>query len=178
NMEENSENLMNCTNCGAPMKLLLDRQHFFCEYCTTIYFPEENDDGILVLEHNSDTSCPVCNIPLVYGFIDRTQTLYCQNCRGILIDQEVFLMVIDYLRAKSSAPSITPPPVDLEELNRKIRCPNCSRRMSTHLYGGPGNLVVDNCIHCSLLWLDNNEFTRIIRAPGREPRIEPEEEEQ
>jgi Zn-finger nucleic acid-binding protein len=160
------------------MQLVLDRQHFFCEYCTSIYFPKENKDGIRILEQNSETSCPVCNIPLVYGFIDGTQVLYCLNCRGILIDQEVFLMVIDYLRTKSSAPKISPPPVDLEELKRNINCPNCSRQMSTHLYGGPGNLVVDNCRHCSLLWLDNNEFTRIIRAPGRKPRSEPEDEEQ
>jgi Zn-finger nucleic acid-binding protein len=168
---------MNCLNCGAPMKLVLDRQHFHCEYCTSIYFPKENEDGIRILEHHSDTSCPVCDIPLVYGFIDRTQILTCLNCRGMLIDQEVFLMVIEYLRAKLNAPALTPPPVDFEQLKRQINCPNCNRKMSTHLYGGPGNLVVDNCGHCSLLWLDNNEFTRIIRAPGREPRREPEEEE-
>jgi hypothetical protein len=95
----------------------------------------------------------------------------------MLIDQEVFLMVIEYLRARSQKPPISPPPVDLTELKRQINCPNCRRQMSTHLYGGPGNLVVDNCTHCALLWLDNNEFTRIIRAPGREPRSEPDEEE-
>ena len=169
---------MNCSNCGAPMKLVLDRQHFFCEYCSSIYFPKENDDGIRILEHNSETSCPVCDIPMVYGFIDHAQTQYCLNCRGMLIDQDVFLMVIEYLRAKSTESPIVPPPVNMEELKRQINCPNCGRQMSTHLYGGPGNLVVDNCAHCSHLWLDNNEFTRIIRAPGREPRGEPEEEEE
>ena len=168
---------MNCSNCGAPMKLVLDRQHFHCEYCTSLYFPKENEDGIRVLEHNSETNCPVCDIPMAYGFIDQTQTLYCLNCRGMLIDQEVFLMVIEYLRARSQQPPIPPPPVDLTELKRQINCTNCGRQMSTHLYGGPGNLVVDNCKHCALLWLDNNEFSRIIRAPGREPRSEPEEEE-
>lgn len=167
---------MNCSNCGAPMKLVLDHQYFFCEYCTSIYYPEENDDGIRILESNTDISCPVCKIPLVYGFIGHTQILYCLNCRGMLIDQEVFLMVIDRLRAMSKEPAIIPPPVNMEELKRQIVCPNCGRQMSTHLYGGPGNLVVDNCIHCSLLWLDNKEFTRIIRSPGREPRKAPEEE--
>lgn len=169
---------MNCSNCGAPMKLVLDRQHFYCEYCASIYFPEENEEGIRILDHNSEINCPVCKIPLVYGFIDRTQTLYCLNCRGMLIDQEVFLMFIEYLRAKSSEPPIVPPPVNMEELKRHIKCSNCGRQMSTHLYGGPGNLVVDNCTHCSHLWLDNNEFNHIIRAPGREPRRELEEEEE
>lgn len=79
-------------------------------------------------------------------------------------------MVIDYLQAYSTRPPIDPPPVNLSELDRSVDCPDCGRRMSTHLYGGPGNLVVDNCIHCSLLWLDNSEFERIIRAPDRENR--------
>ena len=167
---------MNCGNCGAPMKLVLDQQHFACEHCGSIHFPEKNADGVRVLEHNSDTNCPICEIPLVYGFINRTQILHCLNCRGMLFDQEFFLMVIDYLRGMSTDPEIVPPPVDLEQLERQVRCPNCHRQMSTHLYGGPGNLVVDNCIHCSLLWLDHNEFSRIIRAPGRKPHSKPEKE--
>ena len=168
---------MNCSNCGAPMQLILDRRHFFCEYCTSLYFPEENEDGIRILEESSGTDCPVCKIPLVYGFIGRAQTLYCLNCRGMLIDQEIMLMVIEYLREKSSKSTISPPPVNFDELKRILNCPNCGRRMSTHLYGGPGNLIVDNCIHCSLLWLDNEEFTRIIRTPGREPRKDIEDDD-
>ena len=168
---------MNCDNCGAPMKLLLDRQHFYCEYCTSIVFPTENQDGIRVLEEVSDTLCPVCEIPLVYGFIDKTQTLYCQKCQGMLIDQDIFIMVINYLRAKSTLPSISPPPVNHIELERTINCPDCRQPMSTHLYGGPGNLVVDNCIHCNLLWLDHRELERVIRSPGRDRLPQKEDED-
>jgi len=169
---------MNCTNCGAPMKLQLDRQHFYCEYCTSIHFPQKNEDGIRILNESSGTDCPVCKVPLVYGYIDSTQTLYCLKCRGMLFDSATLLIVIDYLRAYASKPALNPPPVDLNELKRQINCPDCGREMSTHLYGGPGNLVVDNCVHCSLLWLDNKEFERIIRAPGRDPRHEPDNEGQ
>jgi hypothetical protein len=48
------------------------------------------------------------------------------------------------LRASSSQPPIDPPPVNFAELERELTCPTCSHLMSTHLYGGPGNLVVDN----------------------------------
>lgn len=168
---------MNCDNCGAPMKLLLDRQHFFCEYCTSIYFPQENQDGVRVLEEPTETICPVCKVPLVYGYIDQTQTLYCQKCKGILFDQDTFLMVVNYLRAKSTRPTIMPPPVNLSELGREINCPECGQLMSTHPYGGPGNLVVDNCTHCNLLWLDYKEFERVIRAPGRDRDSERDDEE-
>lgn len=169
---------MNCTYCGAPMKLLLDRQHFHCEYCSSIYFPRENEDGIRVLEHASKTQCPVCEIPLVYGYINNIQILHCQKCRGLLIDQELFLLVINYLRTNSTKPALTPPPVNMKELNRSLFCPNCGKQMSTHLYGGPGNLVVDNCPSCKLLWLDNRELTRVIRAPGREPSTNQEREDE
>ncbi len=169
---------MNCTNCGGPMKLLLDRQQFYCEYCTSIFFPEENQDGVRILDESSQTQCPVCEIPLVYGYVHQTQTLCCQKCMGMLIDQDVFLLVINYLRARSTNPPIIPPPVNLSELQREINCPDCGRLMSTHPYGGPGNLVVDNCVHCRLLWLDNAEFRRVIRSPGRERFTDQDDDEQ
>jgi Zn-finger nucleic acid-binding protein len=162
---------MNCINCGAPMQLHLEKQHFYCEYCTSRYFPDENEDGLRILDENSDISCPVCKIELIYGFIGNTQLYFCKSCRGMLVDQDAFLEVINYVREKSSQPPIKPPPVDFSELDRDLNCPTCNRHMSTHLYGGPGNLVVDNCSHCLHLWLDNNEFTRIIRSPGRERRF-------
>ena len=85
---------MNCMNCGAPMQLRLEQHQFPCNYCTTIYFPDDNEDGIRILDEASDTNCPVCRIPMVYGFIDETQNLYCQLCRGMLLDQDSFLMVV------------------------------------------------------------------------------------
>lgn len=155
-------------NCGAPMQLRLEKQHFYCEYCASIYFPGENEDGIRILDQASDIDCPLCRLLLVHGFVDHMHILHCPSCRGLLVDQELFITVIDYLRARSTQPAINPPAVNLAELERELICPTCGRKMSTHLYGGPGNLVVDNCVHCRRLWLDNQEFTRIIRAPGCE----------
>lgn len=163
---------MNCNHCGAPMQLRLEQQHFYCEYCTSRYFPEENQDGVRILDEQSNLKCPVCRTFMVYGFIGNTQIYFCTTCRGMLVDQESFLELIDFLREKSSQLPVDPPPVDLAELDRKLSCPTCTRPMSTHLYGGPGNLVVDNCVNCNHLWLDNSEFTRIIRSPGRKQRIQ------
>ena len=47
----------------------------------------------------------------------------------------------------------------------KIDCPQCHRRMDTHLYGGPGNVVIDSCEECSLIWLDRGELMHIVHAP-------------
>jgi Zn-finger nucleic acid-binding protein len=159
---------MNCTNCGAPMILVLDQRQFVCEHCSSIYFPLENTDGVRILDEASQTDCPVCKSPLIYGFADWTKILYCQNCRGMLFNQGAFSKVIKYLRAIPSGPPVEIPPMNPEELERRISCPECGRMMSTHPYGGPGNIVVDNCIHCELIWLDHTEFQRVIRAPGRD----------
>jgi len=45
------------------------------------------------------------------------------------------------------------------------KCPNCGVQMVTHPYGGPGNVILDTCEHCSLNWVDYGELQRIVRAP-------------
>jgi Zn-finger nucleic acid-binding protein len=157
---------MNCQNCGAPMKFDHNRICFWCEYCTSIHFPEESIDGIRISDEESIINCPMCNIPLVLAYAGKTQVFYCNKCRGILINQFSFLIVIQYIRSKAKELS-TPPPVRLEELERKTYCPQCHRKMDTHPYGGSGNIVIDNCPHCMLNWLDYNELYRVTHAPDR-----------
>jgi Zn-finger nucleic acid-binding protein len=40
--------------------------------------------------------------------------------------------------------------------------------MNTSPYSGPGNIVVDTCVHCGLMWLDCGELTVMANAPGRD----------
>jgi Zn-finger nucleic acid-binding protein len=37
--------------------------------------------------------------------------------------------------------------------------------MDTHLYAGPGNVVLDTCETCGVHWLDRGELRRIAMAP-------------
>ena len=42
--------------------------------------------------------------------------------------------------------------------------------MEAHLYAGPGNVVIDSCEECCMIWLDRGEAKRIasaadVRAP-------------
>jgi Zn-finger nucleic acid-binding protein len=159
---------MNCENCGAPMKLAADQRSFICEYCTSIYFPEESQDGVRVIGEPAETSCPVCKRPLVLAWVKETRVWHCQKCRGLLLPQLAFLATIQYLRARASGPPIQPPPLNRKELHRQIDCPQCGERMHTHPYGGPGNIVIDNCPHCLVVWLDHEELARVRDAPGRD----------
>jgi Zn-finger nucleic acid-binding protein len=62
--------------------------------------------------------------------------------------------------------------------DRIVPCPACASAMLSHLYAGPGNLVIDTCERCGVNWLDPGELRRIARAPqGRvwtpPPALEP-----
>lgn len=144
-----------------------EKIHYSCPYCTSLYFPEENRDGIRLTDEAASLDCPLCRLPLVIAYAGKIKLLSCPNCRGILIQQPDFLFTINYLRANSKEPPITPPPLRKEDLERVINCPNCRQKMHTHPYGGPGNIVIDNCPACLLNWLDHTELHRIIRSPDR-----------
>jgi Zn-finger nucleic acid-binding protein len=38
--------------------------------------------------------------------------------------------------------------------------------MDVHPYYGPGNVVIDTCGKCGLVWLDHGEMAVIENAPG------------
>jgi Zn-finger nucleic acid-binding protein len=71
-------------------------------------------------------------------------------------------------RTSAVAPIEVPAEPNPEELRRKLACPACSRTMSTYRYLGPGNIVIDTCETCDLIWLDYRELEKVVRAPGRD----------
>lgn len=155
---------MNCPSCGAPMKLKSDMQSFRCEYCLSVYFPEKNDDGVRVLDEPSGHDCPVCVTPLVHAFVAKSPVIYCAKCNGMLVAMAALEDTIDALRAEHGSAKAPPPP-DKDDLRRKINCPQCHRHMDAHIYGGPGNVIIDSCETCCVLWLDRGELMRIAYAP-------------
>ena len=156
---------MNCPNCGAPMKLVVDKIYYFCEYCSTTYSPEANPDGVRSLGQPSQFSCPICKDPLSFAAIEDAPVLYCERCRGVLIPVEYFVTTIEKRRRHLNHRPVVPSPLDMQELDRRIACPQCGKPMDTHPYGGPGNIVIDNCPACRVNWLDYKEFWRVVTAP-------------
>jgi len=156
---------MNCPSCGAPMRLKPDEDSYKCEYCHSVFLPERSDDGVRVLGEVSAQACPVCNLPLVNAAIAKVRILYCSKCQGMLIPMQALPTLIDELRASQSG-TAPQPAADGSDLQRKIECPQCRHRMDTHFYAGPGNVVVDSCEDCSLIWFDRGELHHIVRAPG------------
>jgi Zn-finger nucleic acid-binding protein len=154
---------MNCPSCGAPMRLKSDMESLRCEYCQSVYLPDKNDDGVRVLDELADEQCPLCNLQLVQAVLAKTPILYCKKCGGMLVAMGALEDLIGELRAEQA--SGTPAKaLDQDELRRTIQCPHCHRRMEAHLYAGPGNVVIDSCEECCMIWLDRGEARRIARA--------------
>ena len=143
----------------------LDVDTWRCDFCHSVYVPGSDDEGVTLLGDGNGDQCPICaNLPLVHASIAKTPILYCSKCHGMLISMEVFPTLTETLRAQQHG--ATPAPAaDSHDLQRRINCPHCHRSMETFFYAGPGNVVLDSCENCSLLWLDHGELLRIARTP-------------
>lgn len=156
---------MNCPSCGASMKLEADNKYLSCSYCGHHHFPEPNEDGVCILAEHAGADCPVCRKPLVHASIDSARLLCCEACRGVLVSMDLFVWIVAHMRARWQTGVQPSAPAELRELDREVRCPHCHRKMDTHRYGGPGNVIIDNCPACQLNWLDYGEFRKIGSAP-------------
>ncbi len=170
---------MNCHHCGAPMTLYADRGYAFCEHCGSFHFPEPTGEGIRALgEARDDLHCPLCHEPLLVAALDdRYPAYYCQACRGLLLVRASFRGVVQLRRSRAAGPGVAPRPLDRTELARQVSCPACGRTMGTHPYLGPGNVVIDTCSTCDLIWLDHGELSEMIEAPGSDRGVPVVEEE-
>lgn len=43
--------------------------------------------------------------------------------------------------------------------------------MDVHPYYGPGNIVIDTCVECGLVWLDHGELTRVEQASAAQASV-------
>jgi Zn-finger nucleic acid-binding protein len=86
----------------------------------------------------------------------------------MLFERWSFGEAVERERAWTDRPADTPQPLNQAELQRQILCPLCSCAMATHAYLGPGNIVVDTCDRCNVIWLDYGELQRTVNAPGRD----------
>lgn len=159
---------MNCPACGAEIMPKPDTEGYRCDYCHQVFYPGEEDDGVEVLGDQPDPAtsraCPVCNQPLVQATVAKTPLLFCTQCHGLLMRMGELLDLIDALRTAVDKPAVQTAP-ERGDLKRTVQCPQCRRRMDTHFYAGPGNVIVDSCGDCFLIWLDRGELTRIAHAP-------------
>ena len=153
------------------MDLFASRGYFFCRYCGSFHFPDAvGDDGVRVLGVTGEPlPCAVCAQPLATAMLDETHSVqYRRNCRGVLVARPDFATVVQKRRAWATGTPGPPVPLNADELKRKLICAKCRTPMTTHPYYGPGNVVIDSCETCELVWLDFGELKQIVAAPGKD----------
>ena len=145
------------------------RRYFRCAHCGTVHVPEPAQGDVRVLGVERDAPpCPACRTPLAAATLNQGAAHYCQTCRGLLLDRQTFVDVVQTKRAWATGEPTVPGPLDRRDLERAVKCPRCRQQMSTHPYYGPGRIVIDTCDACNLVWLDHGELDRVVDAPGRD----------
>lgn len=153
------------------MELFPNRGYFFCRYCSSFHFPETTtSEGVRVLAESRDPrACPACKRTLSSALLDEAHAVhYCTNCRGVLVSRGTFADVVRVRRAWATGTPTRPIPPEESEFARRVHCPICSHALETHPYFGPGNVVIDSCATCDVIWLDFGELKQIVDAPGRD----------
>jgi Zn-finger nucleic acid-binding protein len=113
--------------------------------------------------------CPACQSMLSDGTIQGKSVLYCTKCGGLLVSIDNFLPLVEFLRALRRPTEASLQPRDNSDADRGFACPKCGKTMTGHPYGGPGNVNIDTCEPCSVIWLDRNELQRIALTPDNTP---------
>jgi Zn-finger nucleic acid-binding protein len=153
------------------MELFDRRRYYFCHHCGSFHFLETMErDGLEVIGRPAEPlGCPVCRAPMSKALLDTSHPVeYCERCRGVMTSRGTFGHVINSRRAFAADPAAAPAPLDQRELQRRIVCPSCRIEMNVHPYFGPGNIVIDTCDRCNVIWLDFGELKQAIDAPGRD----------
>ena len=148
------------------MALLATRPCWQCGYCSTLVCPEPVADGVRITGEPG-RNCPVCRLALVRAVMDDLEPIeVCDRCKGIFMARRAFAATLLSRRQAADTPSVTPAPVNRAELDRPLACPQCRGSMLTDWYYGPGNIVIDTCPACDVVWLDAGELTRAVDGPG------------
>jgi Zn-finger nucleic acid-binding protein/DNA-directed RNA polymerase subunit RPC12/RpoP len=158
-----------CQSCGAPLKSLVDAGRLRCDHCGNIHLLRPANgtlDRVHWLGHPGEYDCPVCRGPLASVIVENQQAEGCPRCHGLLLQDESFATVVASRRAAFRGLDDLPRAIDPRTLHQVVACPGCDGKMEVHPYYGPGNIVIDSCHPCGLVWLDGGELTQAERAPG------------
>jgi Zn-finger nucleic acid-binding protein len=155
---------MVCEHCGAPLRADRDLGAYVCDYCESTFPPPPGDDGVLAIGQVSQ-KCPLCSQPLWDGSLETFSVLLCRACSGVLLAMDDLMPLVESLRARRDAPVRLILPRGNADGDRHLTCPKCGKPMNAYPYGGAGNVNIDSCEDCGVVWLDRGELRRIASAP-------------
>lgn len=146
------------------MKLAAGNTSLQCDYCKAAVELAPDETGVQFLDEVRGLYCPVCESGLWHAVLASVELVSCKKCRGFLVRMSDFEVLIEKMRAVHAEREFSGP-ANAADLERKVMCPRCHRRMDTHYYFGGGHAVMSSCERCELHWLDSGMLMRIMRLP-------------
>jgi Zn-finger nucleic acid-binding protein len=149
------------------MRLTAGNASLRCPYCMSVVIAQADDSGMQFLDEVAELVCPVCSVPLWNATLAGVQVHGCKQCHGQMLQIGFIEDLIEQLRAVHTESAI-PPPVNPDDLQRKLACPRCHQHMESHYDFIGGHTVIFGCEKCQLNWLDGGALMHMVRAPREE----------
>ena len=113
-------------------------------------------------------TCPTCNVPLQPQKLDNVLLWSCPSCNGLVISIPTVRKGMEpgeFRRIWQQLYS--------DDVETGRPCPGCKNPLSVlKADGQDGQILIDICRSCQVLWFDEEEFSGLPRA---EPEVEPDD---
>ncbi len=158
--------MANCNSCSAPLPANTNK----CPYCGTYNDVDLHSKyDYVVLQQQSDKSCPHCEKPLQTIDVNFNGSFLierCPACFGFFLEKGQIEILLNKAVADVSAINLQ----HLDNINKDryqstkvkyIKCPVCHVLMNRVNFGQRSGVVVDRCIYNGI-WLDCGEITHLM----------------
>ena len=98
--------------------------------------------------------CPQCGAHLAIGRLNDVELIVCRACSHVSVLQRSLASLLELTSARI-ARQVDPDATmsRLPNVEKEIKCPNCSKPMNIDDYCAAGVVEFARCEQCSLLWL-------------------------
>lgn len=102
--------------------------------------------------------CPDCNSELIPIFYEEVSIHFCSGCNGRLLDEQKLSKIESSREETFERNKKHSKPTSFEGVRS---CPSCNIQMNKVKYGKFSPKIIDKCLQCSNIWLDEGELEDI-----------------
>jgi Zn-finger nucleic acid-binding protein len=148
---------MHCENCGGSVLGGTANNNLRCDFCEASRCEKvlrKVAARIKLLRGSTDVECPGCSQELRLGKLSKSKVLHCTHCRGLLMTTGTLREMVRQQRSKQPRVGPAPQAVAGTAFRRSVACPQCTMLLELHPYHGPGQVMIESCGRCNLVWFD------------------------
>ena len=109
-------------------------------------------------------NCPVCDNPLVILELNNVEVDHCTYCHGLWLDGGELEILLENSSHKNEL--LASFIVDNKNIEKKLKCPICRKKMEKVICGKGKNIVIDKCRLQHGLWFDKGELEQLLESGG------------